>query len=189
MGVSARRLHLLPSLSGPAGPALCLGPVGPAKTAKGAAAIAEAGKMKDAISLAEGGREKILSSSYVLLEERKKGVQCIYMHTVLRYLGTVAAVVLTVSIVPGVTIIGGWTTALLVALVWSVITMIIRPVLSILTLPITIITVGLFSFILNALLFWAMTLIVPGFLVAGFWAALLGALVLSILSWFIHQVL
>ncbi|MEK7093528.1 MAG: phage holin family protein [Patescibacteria group bacterium] len=111
------------------------------------------------------------------------------MHTVLRYLGTVAAVALTVSIVPGVMITGGWETTLLVALVWSVITMVIRPVLSILTLPITIITFGIFSVILNAFLFWAMTLIVPGFVVAGFFSALLGALVLSILSWFIHQVL
>jgi putative membrane protein len=111
------------------------------------------------------------------------------MHTILKYLGTVAAVYLTVALVPGITVAGGWTTILLVALVWSVITMIIRPVLTILTLPITILTIGLFSFVLNALLFWAMTLIVPGFAVAGFLPALLGAIVLSILSWFIHKVL
>lgn len=110
------------------------------------------------------------------------------MHTVLRFLGTVAAVVLTVNIVPGITISGGWTTVLLVALVWSVIMMVIKPVLSILTLPITIITLGLFSFILNALLFWAMTLVVPGFAVAGFIPALLGALVLSILTWLITKI-
>ncbi len=111
------------------------------------------------------------------------------MHTVLKYLGTVAAVYLTVSLVPGIAVSGGWTTILLVALIWSVITMVVRPVLSILTLPITIITFGLFSFVLNALLFWAMTLIVPGFIVAGFLPALLGAVVLSILSWLIHKVL
>ncbi len=110
------------------------------------------------------------------------------MHTVLRYLGTVAAVYLTVSLVPGIGVSGGWITILIVALVWSVITFAIRPVLSILTLPITILTVGLFSFVLNALLFWAMTLIVPGFVVAGFVPALLGALVLSILSWLIHMI-
>lgn len=111
------------------------------------------------------------------------------MHTVLRYLGTVAAVLLTVNLVPGITVSGGWTTVLLVALVWSVISMVIRPVLSILTLPITILTFGLFSFVLNALLFWGMTLIVPGFAVAGFVSALLGALALSLLSWFIHKAL
>ena len=111
------------------------------------------------------------------------------MHTALRYLGTVAAVVLTVNVVPGVAISGGWMTTLLVALVWSVLVTVIKPVLSILTLPITIITFGLFSFILNALLFWAVTLIVPGFIVAGFFPALLGALVLSVLTWLIHQIL
>lgn len=111
------------------------------------------------------------------------------MHTVLKYLGTVAAIMLTVYLVPGVTITGGWVSILLAALVWSVITMVIRPVLAILTLPITIVTFGIFSFVLNALLFWAMTLIVPGFLISGFLAALLGALVLSVISWFIYKVL
>ncbi len=111
------------------------------------------------------------------------------MKTVLKFLGTVAAVLLTVNIVPGITVTGGWLTILLVALVWSVITLVVRPVLSILTLPVTIITFGLFSFVLNALLFWAMMLIVPGFAIAGFWNALLGALVLSLLTWLIHKVL
>jgi putative membrane protein len=110
------------------------------------------------------------------------------MHTVLRYLGTVAAVLFTVNIVPGITV-GGWETTLLVALVWSVIVAVIKPVLTILTLPITLITFGLFSFVLNALLFWAMALVVPGFAVAGFLPALFGALVLSILTWLIHQIL
>ena len=116
------------------------------------------------------------------------------MKVVLRYFGTVAAVILTLSIVPGLSVAGGytsqgWLTIFLIALVWSVISMVIKPVLGILTLPVTIITFGLFSFVLNALLFWAMTLIVPGFSVAGFWPALLGALVLSILNWLIHKIL
>jgi putative membrane protein len=111
------------------------------------------------------------------------------MHTILKLLGTVAAVVLTVSIVPGVSVTGGWETIALVAIVWSVITLVIRPVLGLLTLPITILTFGLFSLILNALLFWVMAAIVPGFQVAGFLAALLGAIVLSILTWLIHKVL
>src|ERR1700679_1710338 len=111
------------------------------------------------------------------------------MHIVLRYLGTVAAILLTVYIVPGIYVTQGWVTILLAALVWSVITLLIRPVLTILTLPITIITFGIFTLILNALLFWAMTLIVPGFMVSGFLSALLGAIVLSVLAWLIHLVL
>ncbi|KKW27734.1 MAG: Membrane protein [Candidatus Kaiserbacteria bacterium GW2011_GWB1_52_6] len=112
-----------------------------------------------------------------------------YMHTLYRYLGTVAAVILTVYLVPGVTITGGWLSTLLVALVWSVITMVIRPVLQLLTLPITILTFGVFSLILNALLFWTMALVVPGFEVSGFLSALLGAIVLSIIAWLIQKVL
>ena len=111
------------------------------------------------------------------------------MHTVLKYLGTVAAVFLTVNFVPGVSVSDGWVTTLLVALVWSVIVMVIRPVLHVLTFPITLITFGLFSFLLNAFLFYAMQWVVPGFTVAGFWAALLGAIVLSILNWLIEKVL
>lgn len=110
------------------------------------------------------------------------------MDLVLRYLGTVAAVVMTVYIVPGIDITGGWLTTLLVALAWSVITLVIRPVLSVLTLPVTIITFGIFALILNALLFWAMEFVVPGFEIAGFGAALLGAIVLSILGWLIQKV-
>ncbi len=111
------------------------------------------------------------------------------MHVALRYLGTVAAVYLTIFLVPGVSASGGWISILLVALVWSVITMVIKPVLRVLTLPITILTFGLFAFVLNALLFWAMALIVPGFSVSGFFPALIGALVLTILNWLIHLVL
>lgn len=111
------------------------------------------------------------------------------MHFLIKFLAVAVAVYLTVNIVPGISVAGGWTTLLLVSLVWSVIITVIRPVLQLLALPITIVTLGLFSFILNALLFWAMTLIVPGFTVAGFVPALLGSIVLSIISWFIQKAL
>jgi len=111
------------------------------------------------------------------------------MHTILKFLGTAAAVFLTVELIPGVSVSGGWTTIALVALVWSVITMVIRPVLQVFTLPFSIITFGLFAFVLNALLFWAMELVVPGFEVSGFFPALLGAVVLSLVNWLIQKVL
>ena len=111
------------------------------------------------------------------------------MHIALKYLGTVAAVYLTVNLVPGIVVTGGWITTLLLALVWSVITMVIKPVLHVLTFPITLITFGLFSIILNAFLFYAMQWIVPGFSIAGLWPAFLGAIVLSILTWLIEKIL
>ncbi|MFZ2555617.1 MAG: phage holin family protein [Minisyncoccia bacterium] len=111
------------------------------------------------------------------------------MHFLLRFLAVAVAVYLTVNLVPGILVSGGWTTTLLVALVWSVIISIIRPVLQILALPITLLTLGLFSFVLNALLFWGMEFIVPGFDVTGFVPALLGSIVLSLISWLIQKVL
>ena len=110
------------------------------------------------------------------------------MHFLFRYIAIVVAVYLTVNLVPGISVTGGWPTDLLIALVWSVIIMVIKPVVNILSLPLTIITLGLFNLVINALLFWGMSLIVPSFTVTGFWPALLGSIVLSIFSWLIEKV-
>ena len=111
------------------------------------------------------------------------------MSLIIHFLAIAAAVYLTANIVPGVEVTGGWTTMLLVALVWSVIITVIKPILHVLALPITIITLGLFTFVINALLFWAMEFIVPGFSVEGFIPALLGSVVLSVISGLILKVL
>lgn len=111
------------------------------------------------------------------------------MQIVLRYLGTVAAVLLTVYLVPGIIVTGGWTAIFLAALVWSVLVSVIKPVLQIVALPITVLTFGLFALIINAVLFYLMAWLVPGFAVTNFLGALLGAIVLSVLSWLIHQIL
>jgi len=110
------------------------------------------------------------------------------MHILLKFLGTAAAVFLTINIVGGITVSGGWVTILLVALVWSAISLVIKPILQILALPITILTFGLFALVVNAILFWLVGAIVPGFTVHGFVPAMLGSIVLSILSWLIHSV-
>jgi putative membrane protein len=73
--------------------------------------------------------------------------------------------------------------ALLAAAVLGVLNAVVRPILILLTLPITLITLGLFIFVLNAFTLWLTSRIVPGFHVEGFWAALLGALVVSVVSW------
>jgi putative membrane protein len=73
-------------------------------------------------------------------------------------------------------------TAVIVAIIWGLMMLIIRPILTLLTLPLTIITLGLFSFILNALLFWFIASFVDGFSVAGFIPALIGSVVLSFVS-------
>lgn len=110
------------------------------------------------------------------------------MNMLLKFLGTAAAVFLTINIVGGLSVTGGWVTILLIALVWSAVSLVIKPVLHILALPITILTFGLFALVINALLFWLVAAIVPGFSVHGFVPALLGSIVLSILNWLIHSI-
>ena len=75
------------------------------------------------------------------------------------------------------------TVAVIAGLVLALINAIVRPVLFLLTLPITLVTLGLFIFVLNACCLWLTSRLVPGFEVHGFGAAFLGALVISAVSW------
>ena len=87
-------------------------------------------------------------------------------------------------IVPGVSVASG--SALAVgALVLGFVNAVVRPVLTLLTLPLTLLTLGLFYLVVNAAAFGLAAAIVPGFTVASFWAALLGALVVSLVSWLV----
>ena len=105
------------------------------------------------------------------------------MKLILKFLLTAGAVFLIANFVPGISLAGGWMTVALVALVWSLISLIVKPVLSIVTLPLTFLTLGLFSFVLNAFLFVAMEYIVPGFSVDGVVPALIGSILLSFVTW------
>jgi putative membrane protein len=80
-------------------------------------------------------------------------------------------------------------TALIVALVLGFINVLIRPILVLLTLPVTLLTLGLFIFVINGLLFWAVGSFMPGFHVNGFWAGFFGAIVYSIISWALASLL
>jgi putative membrane protein len=73
--------------------------------------------------------------------------------------------------------------ALVAALVLGLVNAVIRPLLILLTLPVTILTLGLFIFVINGLLFLAVANILEGFEVAGLWPAILGAIVYSVISW------
>ena len=76
----------------------------------------------------------------------------------------------------------GFTAALVAALVLGLVNAVVRPVLVLLTLPATILTLGLFLFVLNALLFWLVAEIVGGFRVTGFVAALVGSILYSLIT-------
>ena len=73
--------------------------------------------------------------------------------------------------------------ALVAALVLGLVNAVVRPVLVLLTLPVTILTLGLFIFVLNGLLFWMVGTWLEGFNVGGFWAGVFGAIVFSLVSW------
>lgn len=90
---------------------------------------------------------------------------------------------LAASIVPGIAI-EGVGTLILAALVMGVVNALVRPVAFILTLPITIATLGIFLLVLNAAMFALVAWVLPGFTVSGFWAALFGWLIVCIVSWF-----
>lgn len=79
--------------------------------------------------------------------------------------------------------VSGFETALIAALVLGLINTLIRPILVLLTLPVTLLTLGLFIFVINGLLFWFVGSFIPGFRVDGFWAAVFGAIVYSLISW------
>ena len=80
-------------------------------------------------------------------------------------------------------------TAIVVALVLGLLNTIIRPILVILTLPINIISLGLFTLVINGFLFWLVAKMVDGFSVNGFWWAVIGAVVYSLISWAVSSLL
>ena len=79
--------------------------------------------------------------------------------------------------------VAGFGTALVAALVLGFINTLVRPVLAILTLPITVLTLGVFYLVLNGLLFWLASALLSGFQVAGFWSAFLGAILYGVIAW------
>ena len=85
-------------------------------------------------------------------------------------------------VVPSVHV-ASFSTALIVALVLGLINAVLRPLLILLTLPVTLLTLGLFIFVINALLFQLAGHLVDGFNVGGFWPALVGSVVYSVISW------
>ena len=104
---------------------------------------------------------------------------CIY--AIIRWVINALVLMLIPYIVPGVEIVSFYY-ALIAALVLALINAVIKPVLILLTLPINILTLGLFTLVINALLFWFVASFVKGFYIDGFWPAFFAALIFSIFS-------
>jgi len=105
---------------------------------------------------------------------------------VTRWLVITVAILLASMMVSGIRV-ESLTTAVVAAAILGVINVFLRPVLLILTLPLTILTLGVFAFVLNALMLLLVAYFVPGFEVDGFFSAFLGALIISIVSWIANR--
>jgi putative membrane protein len=108
------------------------------------------------------------------------------MRIILNWFIQAVAIVIVAYLLPGVTVASFWT-ALILAVVLGAINTFIKPIIVLLTLPLTIITLGLFVLVINAFLIMLAGAIVPGFAVSGFLSAFLFALILSIVSAVLHQ--
>ncbi len=103
------------------------------------------------------------------------------MGLIIRWILNTLALLLVVNVVPGF-VHGGWVSLAIAAAVLGLLNAVVRPILWFITLPITVITLGLFLLILNAIMLELTAWLVPGFGIEGFGWAILGALVLSIIS-------
>ena len=102
------------------------------------------------------------------------------MKLIVKWLLAACALLLVAYLYPGVQI-QSYTSALIAAAVIALLNTLVRPLLVVLTLPVTVVTLGLFLFVINALMFWAAASLLDGFHVPGFWAALFGSLIYSVL--------
>jgi putative membrane protein len=110
------------------------------------------------------------------------------MRLVLVWILNAIALLGVAAIYPGVQV-QDWLSAAIAALVLGLVNTLVKPLLVLLTLPVTILTLGLFLVVLNALLFWGVSEVVKGFHVDGFWQAVIGAILYSIIGWLLSMLI
>ena len=110
------------------------------------------------------------------------------MKLIIRILLTAVAVIVIGEFLPGITVANFWT-AVIVAVVLAILNLIVKPILVILTLPVTILTLGLFLLVINAIIILLAGAFVDGFGVDGFWIALIFSLLLSIFQSILFSIL
>jgi putative membrane protein len=108
------------------------------------------------------------------------------MGLLLRWLILTVAIIIASYLLEGIHI-SGFFSAFLAAAILGILNALFRPVLILLTLPINILSLGLFTFIINAMMLKMVSGIIPGFEVHGFWTAILGSLVISVISWLLNS--
>lgn len=104
------------------------------------------------------------------------------MSILINWILSAIAILVSAYIVPGVAV-GGFLAALILAVILGAINAVIKPILIVLTLPINVLTLGLFTLVINAILIMLADLISPGFTVSSFWSAMLFSVVLAVVNW------
>ena len=110
------------------------------------------------------------------------------MRLILVWLINAVALLAVPYVIPSISV-DSFGTALIAAFVLGLVNTIVRPILVVLTLPVTLVTLGLFIFVINGLLFWFVGDLLRGFHVAGFWAGVFGSIVYSVISWLLSAIL
>ena len=106
----------------------------------------------------------------------------------IRVVANAVALLLIGYLLPQVVAVDGVMSALAAAFVLGLVNAVVRPLFVLLTLPITVVTLGVFLLVINGLLLWLVTVLVPGFHVNGFLGAVVGSILLSVVSWILTRV-
>jgi putative membrane protein len=107
------------------------------------------------------------------------------MKILLSIVANAVALFATAYVVPGITFGGSWVQLLVAGAIFGLLNLIVRPIAMLLSLPFLVLTLGLFYFVLNGLLLWGFSQLMPGYNVSGLWAGILGSLVIMIVNWLI----
>jgi putative membrane protein len=108
------------------------------------------------------------------------------MRILLSIVFNAVALYATAFVVPGITFRGSLAMLLFAGAVFGLFNLIVRPVAMLLSLPLLIVTLGLFYFVLNGILLWVASFFLPGYNVAGIMAGILGSLVFAVVNWALH---
>ena len=111
------------------------------------------------------------------------------MFFIVRLIINMVAILIISYLFPRMIRVDGFLAALVAALLLGIVNTILRPVLVLLTFPITLLTLGLFLLVINGLMLWLVSALVSGFHVSGFWGAVLGSILISIVSWILSRFL
>ena len=105
------------------------------------------------------------------------------MKLILTIAGNALALLATAYFVPGIRFSGDWVQLLVAGALFGLLNLIVRPIAMLLSLPALVLTLGLFYFVLNGLLLWGFSKLMPGYDVDGLWAGILGSFVIMLVNW------